>query len=244
MKTMQVARAGGAAAGAAIASFAAYSALAWARFGHAHPERRPPDPLLDRFLPDPDVDEYHQHTTRAPAPVTYAVAKQHDFQASPLIWGIFWLREGVPALLRGRPYRREGPRSFLEWLLAGGWGVLAEDPGREIVVGAYMQPWQGEVRFQSLPPSEFAAFREPGYVKIAWTLAAEPLGPNRSMFITRTRAVATDRQARRKFRRYWAPTSAGIILIRYLILSQVKKEAERRAQATAAGATPSSATAQ
>ena len=124
---MQLARVGGAAAGAAIASFAAYSVLAWARYGHAHPERRPPDPLLDRFLPGPDVDEYHQRTIGAPAPVTFAVAKQQDFQASPLIGGIFWLRE-VPSMLRGRPYRRQGPRSFLEWLLAGGWGVLAEDP--------------------------------------------------------------------------------------------------------------------
>jgi hypothetical protein len=96
-------------------------------------------------------------------------------------------------------------------------------------VGCYTRPWQAEVRFQSLPPEQFADFREPGNVKIAWTMAAEPLGPDRSMFITRTRAVATDREARRKFRRYWAPTSAGIILVRYLILSQVKKEAERRA---------------
>jgi hypothetical protein len=122
--------------------------------------------------------------------------------------------------------------------------VLAEHPGREVVVGCYTRPWQGQVRFQPLTPAGFAAFGEPGYVKIAWTMAAEPLGPDRSMFITRTRAVATDRQARREFWRYWAPTSAGIILIRYLILAQVKQEAERRVRApTAVGATPSSATA-
>jgi hypothetical protein len=100
------------------------------------------------------------------------------------------------------------------------------------------------VRFQPLPPHEFAAFREPGYVKIVWTMAAEPLDPNRSMFITRTRVVATDREARRSFRRYWAPTSAGIILIRYLILAQVKREAERRAWAADANAAPSSLTTQ
>jgi hypothetical protein len=37
----------------------------------------------------------------------------------------------------------------------------------------------------------------------------EPLGPDWSMFITRARAVAADREARRKLRRYWAPASAG-----------------------------------
>lgn len=121
-------------------------------------------------------------------------------------------------------------------------GVLAEHPGREIVVGCYTRPWQGQVRFQSLPPGGFAAFGEPGYVKIAWIMAAEPLGPDWSMFITRARAVAADREARRKLRRYWAPASAGIILIRCLILAQLQKEAERRAQAAATDATPSSAT--
>jgi hypothetical protein len=87
MNAMQLAKVGGAATGAAIASFAAYSGWAWARYGHAHPQRHPPDPLLDRFLPGPEVDEYHHRAIGAPAPVTNAVAKHHDFQGSPLIWG-------------------------------------------------------------------------------------------------------------------------------------------------------------
>jgi hypothetical protein len=107
-------------------------------------------------------------------------------------------------------------------------GVLAEVEGREIVVGAYTQPWHEKVTFHCLPPEEFAAFDEPGYVKIAWTLAAEPLGPQESMFVTRTRVVTTDPESRRKFRLYWAPMSAGIILIRYACLPSVKREAERR----------------
>jgi hypothetical protein len=108
--------------------------------------------------------------------------------------------------------------------------VLAEEPDREIVVGAYTQPWHEQVTFHPLPPEEFAGFNQPGYVKIAWTLAAEPLGPNRSQLVTRTRAVATDPQSRRLFRRYWAPMSAGIILIRYVSLPMVRREAERRAR--------------
>jgi hypothetical protein len=86
------------------------------------------------------------------------------------------------------------------------------------------------VTFHPLPPEDFAGFDQPGFVKIARTLGAEPLGPNRSRFVTRTRAVATDPQARRRFRRYWGPMSAGIILIRYMSLPMVKREAERRAR--------------
>jgi hypothetical protein len=52
-------------------------------------------------------------------------------------------------------------------------------------------------------------------VKIVWTLAAQPAGPGESLLVTRTRAAATDPESRKRFRRYWAPMSAGIILIRY-----------------------------
>lgn len=221
-------RYGAAAAGAGVLGFGAWSALAWARYGHVNPTRYPPDELLDRFLPNPEVDEYHQVEVRAPAAITLAAAKETDFQRSPIAKAIFWLR-AVPALLRGEPFRPQGSRGIVAETLGLGWGVLAEERDREIVIGAYTQPWHEQVTFHPLPPEEFAGFNQPGYVKIAWTLGAEPLGPNKSRFVTRTRAVATDPQARRKFRRYWAPMSAGIILIRYAGLPLIRNEAERRA---------------
>jgi hypothetical protein len=221
-------RYGAAAAGAGVLGLGAYAALAWARYGHVNPGRHPPDGLLDRFLPNPEVDEYHQLKVHAPAAITLAAAKELDLQASPIAKAIFWLR-AIPALVRGEPFRPEGSKGIVAETLALGWGVLAEEPDREIVIGAYTQPWHQQVTFHPLPPEDFAGFNQPGYVKIAWTLEAEPLGPNRSLLVTRTRAVATDPQARRRFRRYWAPMSAGIILIRYAGLPLVKSEAERRA---------------
>jgi hypothetical protein len=122
-----------------------------------------------------------------------------------------------------------GPGGIVAETLGLGWGVLAEEPDREIVIGAYTQPWHQQVTFHPLPPEKFASFDQPGYVKIAWTLGAEPLGPNASLLVTRTRAVATDPQSRRRFRRYWTVMSAGIILIRYAGLPRMRKEAERRA---------------
>jgi hypothetical protein len=217
-----------AAAGAGVLGFGAWSALAWARYGHVDPKRHPRDELLDRFLPNPEVDEYHQIEVRAPAAITLAAAKETDFQRAPLVKAIFWLR-AVPALLRGESFRPEGSRGIVAETLDLGWGVLAEEPDREIVIGASTQPWHEQVTFHPLPPEDFAGFNEPGYVKIAWTLGAEPLGPNRSRLVTRTRAVATDPQSRRRFRRYWAPMSAGIILIRYAGLPLIRNEAERRA---------------
>ena len=72
-----------------------------------------------------------------------------------------------------------------------GWRVLTKVPDREIAVGAITQPWEPVVTFHPLPPEEFAALNEPGYARIVWTLAVDPLGPNESMFITRTRVATT-----------------------------------------------------
>ena len=108
--------------------------------------------------------------------------------------------------------------------------MLAEVPDREVVVGAVTRPWEANVTFRALPADRFAAFSEPGYVKIAWTLRAESIGATDSIFRTETRAVATDPTARARFRWYWAFLSPGIILIRWAILQPLKSEAERRAR--------------
>ena len=112
-----------------------------------------------------------------------------------------------------------------------GWGVLADIPGREIVMGAVTQPWMADVVFRPLPPDEFVAFHEPDYVKIVWTLRADPLGATESIFRTQTRVITTDSVARAKFRRYWAFASPGTVLIRWALLGPLKTEAERRFQA-------------
>ena len=112
-----------------------------------------------------------------------------------------------------------------------GWGILAEAPDREIVVGAVTKPWEANVTFHALPCDEFSTFAQPGFVKIAWTLRADPIDTETSIFRTETRAVATDATARARFRRYWAFTSAGITVIRRLLLKPLRREAERRAAA-------------
>ena len=231
MKAIRLLEGAAALAGLGVAGYAGYSALTWARYGNVDLERHPRDEMLERFMPDPEVDEYHSFTVDAPADITFSAAKDLDVQSSPLVKGIFWLR-AIPSMLRGEPFRPGGPRGIVAETLAQGWGVLGEVPGREILVGAYTQPWHEDVTFHPLPPERFASFDEPGYVKIIWTLGAEPLGPKASRFVTRTRVVCTDDEARRRFRLYWAPMSAGIILIRYLGLPLVRRAAERRNSAS------------
>ena len=107
-------------------------------------------------------------------------------------------------LLGSHPDNLRRPRTLLAQARELGWAVLSEVPGREIVLGAVTRPWDANPIFRPLPAREFAGFHEPGYVKIVWTLRADPLGDTESIFRTETRVVTTDPIARAKFRMYWA----------------------------------------
>jgi hypothetical protein len=216
-------------AGIAVATYGAYVGAAWLRYGHA---KRPTkaadaDSLLDGFMPEYEIAERHHVSVAAPADITFSTACAMELQDSKLIRAIF---KGRELLLRVKPQGESLPRGLLAQTEALGWRVLAQIPGREIVMGAVTQPWKGTPIFRGVPPDQFAAFHEPGYVKIAWTLRADSTGPDRSLFRTETRAVCTDEAARRKFRRYWAFLSPGIILIRRLSLGPLKKAAQYRAR--------------
>jgi hypothetical protein len=220
---------GGAAAalGVAAASYAAYVATAWSRYGHVKPpaddER---DVLLDTFMPRYDVVERHHVRVAASADVTFAAAIKVNLQDSIVIRAIFKARE---VLLGAQPDRVGASRSLLEMTKRLGWVVLADVPGHEIVMGAVTRPWDANVVFRGIPSERFAAFNEPDYVKIVWTLRADAVDVRTSIARSETRAVATDESARRKFRWYWARFSPGIIVIREIAQRLIKTNAEARA---------------
>jgi hypothetical protein len=229
-----------AAVGLAAASYAAYVDTAWFRYGKV---TRPAngndrDALLDQFMPLYDVAERHHVQIAAPAALTFQAASEMRVEQSPIVRAVFKAREWI---MRSHARRQPEVRAFLQQMRAIGWGVLAEVAGREIVMGAVTRPWMADVVFRPLPPDKFAAFAEPGYVKIAWTLRADPIGAGASIFRTETRVVATDHGARAKFRRYWAFASPGIILIRRALLGPLKAEAERRYRSARALATAEAA---
>lgn len=217
--------------GLATASYALYAGVTWCRYG-APARRGTPqeaDALLDRFMPVYEAAERNHRLVAAPAEVALAAACELDLSRSMIVQSLFKTREWILG-------SESGPESETQELLAQmqsvGWRVLAEIPGREIVVGAATQPWMPEVVFQGLPPEEFAAFDQPGFVKIGWTLRADPIGSFESVIRTETRVTTTDSIARRRFRNYWSLVRPGVLLIRLVLLNMAKREAERRMRAS------------
>ena len=189
------------------------------------------DSLLDQFIPIPEVVEHHQIDVAAPAEVVMAAAREMEFLKSPVIRAIIKARE---LLLCGEPDHREHPTALIDQMRSIGWVVLAERPGREVVLGSVTQPWQAAPVFRSVPSAEFLDFSEPGYVKIVWTLRADPVDETRSTFYTETRACTTDPEARRRFRNYWSFVAPGVEVIRMAMLGPLRRAAEQRVARTAA----------
>ena len=148
-------------------------------------------------------------------------ARELELQRSSLVSGLFALR----AFLTHASYKPLGSGPFLQYLHELGWSILAEDRDG-LVFGTVTKPWEGNVVFRPVEPSRFAAFAEPGYAKIAWTIRVEPRGRG-SCCITETRVATTSPDAERRFRRYWAVFSPGIVLIRLLALQAIKRAAQR-----------------
>src|SRR5688500_4503792 len=173
----------------------------------------------DRFLPRFDVRERHELLVRASPEEAYVAFRRVDFSRSRLVRVIFGLRT-LPSWLRRRPWGApRGP--FLEQALGMGWVVLDELPGRELVAGAVTRPWEAEVTFTGIPAEGFAAFEEPGFVKIVWGFSAREEGEGRALLATETRVQATDLASRARFRRYWLLVGTGIRLIRWVALRMV-----------------------
>lgn len=140
MKSARILRWTAVAVGMAAAGYAAWVATAWRRYGQpAPPAPSEADPLLDRFMPLYEVVERHHTRIDAPAEVVLEAAKTADIQSSAIVQAIFKARAVVLGAEEdgGEAVR---PKGLLAWTTALGWVVLAELPGREIVLGAVTQP--------------------------------------------------------------------------------------------------------
>jgi hypothetical protein len=168
--------------GVTAAAYGAYVGMTWYRYGDAAPPSpEEQDPLLDRFMPSYDVAERHHVRIAAPAAVMLAAAQEMELLHSPCVRVII---KGRELILGAKPDNQRRPRGLLAEVQSLGWGTIAEVPGRETVVGGVTKPWEANPTFRALPPDEFLGFSEHDYVKIVWTLRADPVGTAESIFRT------------------------------------------------------------
>ena len=144
---------------------------------------------------------------------------------APFVKALFELRT-LPDRLHGR---REELRLRLDDLVSTperpGFQILAEEPGREVAVGAIGKVWHLEIPFVHLADARaFAAFAEEDFVKVAWAIRVTPLGERDTLVEFELRVDATDEEAWLKFRRYFALIGPFSRFIRHGVLASLKRE--------------------
>jgi hypothetical protein len=181
--------------------------------------------LIDRFLAQYDEIEHHDVEVDAPVERAYRAVKELDLARSPVVQALLAVR-GIPSLFTGavKPKRRLG----LAEIIQSGFVVLAEEPGRELVLGIVGRFWQLGSGVHRIEPDEFTGFDELGFAKAAWNFTVSELPGGGSTVVTETRIACTDADARRKFGWYWRLVGPFSALIRRIVLGQIKRDAESR----------------
>jgi hypothetical protein len=163
---------------------------------------------IQRFIPHPDVVVRH----RVVLPVAAAEAcdwiRRFDWaqlclQVGPAVEDMRHVPRFV-AEVAHRASRLPATASFIvDDALRSGFTLLAEQPGRHLVLGAVGKLWKAGFQLVRLNPEEFVAFQEPKYAKLATGFLVLPYGRTRSVLLHEAHLVATDASARAHLERAW-----------------------------------------
>jgi hypothetical protein len=206
---------------AAIGAGVASLALIWPP---STERRERPVLLLDRVLPAFQFSERHERRVRATPNRIFEAIRSVTADDIAFFRTLTAIRN--PGRLFGKqPEGILNPAhgSVLEAARLSGFVELAEEPGRELVIGTYIvRPPQG-VRPS---PESFAALALPGYAKAALNFRVEPGPDGTCRLTTETRVFATDGWTALRFAPYWRLIYPGSSLLRRTWLAAIALRAE------------------
>ena len=179
---------------------------------------------LDVVLPTPRKLELSSVELALTPERAWEVVRHEDLARSALVKALFALRT-LPSRFTGTVEKVE---LRLDALASSperpGFQILVDEP-REVVVGAIGQVWQIDIPFVHVDgPAAYAAFSEPGWVKVAWALRVLPVGDGDSRIEIEVRVDATDEESWRRFERYWMVIGPGSHFIRRTLLAALARE--------------------
>jgi hypothetical protein len=180
--------------------------------------------LIDDFMPRWEVTERHSTLVRAPMERVWTAVRTLDLGRSPVVRALFALRS-IPGLFAGKAPRDRRLGATMEDLLRGGFVLLAERPGDEIVLGLAGRFWRPTGDLERVRPDEFRDFAHPGLTVAAWNFVLTPQAGGVRVS-TETRVRCTDEASRRSFRRYWFFVGPFSALTRLEMLRVVRAAAE------------------
>lgn len=176
-----------------------------------------PVTALDRLIPAPRLVEIDRVDLDASPAEVWQRVRHGDLAPSRWIRALFAIRT------RGRAnaLRIDDLVSTPE---KPGFQVLADEPPRELAVGAIGKVWKPDIPFVHVNDSaEFAAFERNGFVKVAWAIRLTPhdVGTHLELEV---RVDATDDASWHTFRCYFLVIGIGSRFIRRLLLHEIARD--------------------
>jgi len=182
--------------------------------------------LIDSFVPNPDAVEVHSIGIGASPETVYRALWTADLGGSLIIKLLLGMRSLPGFVARGF---RESPRNqkiTLQKLIDSGFGLLAEQPREEIVLGVSGRFWRPVGNLSPFRREDFDGPVPPRVARAVWNFTIKEV-TGRTILSTETRVICGDSRSRRKFRAYWFFVRPFSGLIRLLMLRAVKREVVR-----------------
>ena len=206
------------------------------------PDRRAPTVAsrLDEVVPVWQFEERHETRIHASPAAVEAAIRAVTAREIALFRILTWLRSprlpgtNTPESLLAPP----ADEPILAVALRSGFQLVAEEPGRELVLGAVVL---APASLRALPaaelerlrseftPEKFRALSDPGFAKAAMSFRWTDEGNGWTRLTTETRIFATDAHAKRRFAAYWRLIYPGSSLIRHTWLAAIRRRAESAA---------------
>jgi hypothetical protein len=181
--------------------------------------------LLEEILPASDIAASYRTLVRAAPAVVYEALWSADIRGLPLTRLLMGVR-GIPARLRG--HRPAVDRSgTLRDLVRGGFALLAERRGDEVVLGTIGRFWRPRGELWPATLADFSSALPSGLARAAWNFRVVEAGREQTELSTETRVECADAAARRRFRLYWMIIGPASGWIRREMLRAVRRQAER-----------------
>ena len=180
---------------------------------------------LDEFAPAWQFGELHRTTIHEPRQRVYAAIKEVTASEILLFRTLTWIRRGGRAGPAGILNASEN-RPLLEVAARSSFLPLAEDAGREIVLGTLVIAPRGWRLAGRMAPAAYQALAAPGFAKAAINFKVDDGDRDTCVVTTETRVFATDAATRRRFAAYWRVIYPGSALIRVMWLRAIRLRAE------------------
>jgi hypothetical protein len=178
--------------------------------------------LIDSFAPNPDAVETHFLNINASPEVVYRALWTADLGRSLIIKSLLALRSLPELIVHPRQPLPQDRKVTLQTLIDAGFGVLAEQPGKEVVLGVSGKFWRPTGNLSPFNRADFDAPPPAGLARAVWNFHVEGVN-DQTILSTETRVTCGDPGSRRKFRAYWFFVRPFSGLIRRIMLRAVRQ---------------------